>query len=138
MDQTDVKIAAILDKYGREVLDSTPMQPPVGYQRTKSLAEQIRDMVRSEALRQAAEAAGFESFEESDDFDVGDDYEPSSPYEEHFDPVPVSELRRRAEEAQKEAPSPNASTSSEPKNKPVAATSGDPGIGSASDDQSGS
>lgn len=128
--EVDRQIAAILDKAGREILDSTPMQPPVGYQRTKSLAEQIRDMVRSEALRQAAEAAGAESFEEADDFDVGDDFDPTSPYEEVFDPTPVSELRRRKEEAETSPPAP----SHKPEKNDVAGDQPASGIGSASDD----
>lgn len=89
-----------LDQDGRELPDPTPLAPPVGYNRQPSISEQIRDMVRSEALRAAAEAGGVETFEEADDFDVGDDFDPSSPYEQQFDPVSVSELRRRAKEAQ--------------------------------------
>lgn len=80
-----------------EVPNPTPVAPPVGYKRQPSLTEQIRAMVRSEALRQAAEAEGVETFEEADDFEV-DDYDPTSPYEEVFDPV--EDLRRaRAYEA---------------------------------------
>jgi len=85
---------------GREKPDPTPMEPPIGFNRQPSLAEQIRTMVRSEALRQAAEKAGAESFEEADDFEVGDDYDPSSPYEQDFDQVPISELRARAAAAE--------------------------------------
>lgn len=70
---------------GLEVPDPTPMAPPVGYVQHVPLAEQIRAMVRSEALRQAAEAQGAETFEEADDFDV-EDFDPSSPYEEVFEP----------------------------------------------------
>lgn len=87
---------ARLDPRGREIPDPVPVAPPVGYKRQPSLAEQIRAMVRSEKLRDEAQAAGYETFEEADDFDVGDDYEPNSPYEVDFDPTPVSELRRRA------------------------------------------
>lgn len=66
--------------------DSTPMEPPLGYIKQPSIAERIRDMVRSEHLRLAAESAGTETFEEADDFDVGDDYDPHSPYENEFEP----------------------------------------------------
>lgn len=102
-----------LDDKGREILDSTPMQPPVGYKRQPSLAETIREMVRSERLAQELAASGHETFEEADDFDVDDEYDPTSPWEEHFDPTPISELRRRLAEAEqaeaeklKQAPSP--------------------------------
>lgn len=81
---------ALSDK-GRELPDPTPMAPPLGYKPRPSLAEQIRAMVRSEHLKQAAEAAGAESFEDADDFEVGEDYDPTSPYENDFDP-PVKEL----------------------------------------------
>lgn len=80
-----------LDEHGRELPDPTPIAPPVGFRRQPSLAEQIRAMVRSERLRQEAEAQGFETFEEADDFEVGDDYDPTSPYEEVFDPHPNPE-----------------------------------------------
>lgn len=66
--------------------DPTPIAPPLGYVKQPSITERIRDMVRSEHLRIAAEAAGAETFEEADDFDIGDDHDPSSPYEEVFEP----------------------------------------------------
>lgn len=75
-----------LDDKGREVVDSTPMAIPVGFQRPESLSETIRRLVRSEELRRLAERAGAETFEEADDFDVGDDFDPTSPYETQFDP----------------------------------------------------
>lgn len=67
--------------------DATPIAPPLGYIKQPSITERIRDMVRSEHLRRAAEAAGAESFEEANDFDVGDDFDPQSPYEDEFDPL---------------------------------------------------
>lgn len=91
-----------LDELGREINDPTPMEPPLGYVRQPSLAEQIRDMVRGEKLRMEAEAAGMETFEESDDFDVGDDYDPHSPYENDFDP-PLSELVKAGKEVETSA-----------------------------------
>lgn len=72
---------------GLEIPDPTPIAPPVGYVKQPSLVEQIRAMVRSEKLRQEAEGMGAGSFEEEDDFDVGDDYDPSSPYEADFEPM---------------------------------------------------
>lgn len=73
---------------GREVfekVDSKPMALPVNYKRPPTLAEQVARLVRSEQLKQAAQNAGNETFEESDDFDIGDDFDPSSPYEEQFE-----------------------------------------------------
>lgn len=87
---------------GAEVPDPTPMQPPVGYKRQPSLADQIRQMVISERLAQEAAEAGAETFDEADDFDVGDDYDPSSPYEMDFDQASPAELRARRDAAMKE------------------------------------
>lgn len=84
-----------LDGKGREILDPVPIAPPVGYVKQPSLAEQMRAMIRSENLRAHAEQQGFETFEEADDFDVGEDVDVvmQSPYEfeEHFDPELHSE-----------------------------------------------
>lgn len=92
-----------LDEHGREIPDPTPIAPPLGYKKQPSLAEQIRAMVRSEALRQAAEAAGAESFEEAEDFDVDEDMEPHTPYEAVFDPPAPERMPTPLEEAIKKA-----------------------------------
>lgn len=70
--------------------DPRPMSPPLGYIPETSLSEKIRQMVRSEHLRYAAMNSGMETFEEADDFDVDDDFDPSSPYEMFFDQPIVS------------------------------------------------
>lgn len=91
---------------GTEVLDGTPVAPPIGYRPQPSLASQIRMMVRSEQLRMEAEKAGMETFEEADDFDVGDDFDPTSPYENDFDP-PIREVFAEVEaQRKKQAPFP--------------------------------
>lgn len=77
-----------LDTAGREIPDPTPMAPPVGYKKQPSMVDHIRSMVRSELLRQSVAAEGLETFEEAEDFDVGDDYDPTTPYEAVFDPPP--------------------------------------------------
>lgn len=66
---------------GAEMPDPTPMAPPIGYVKQPTMVEHMRQMIRSEHLRLAAEAAGAETFEEADDFDVPDDLEPLSAYE---------------------------------------------------------
>lgn len=73
------------DEHGKFFPDPTPIAPPIGYKRSPSIAEQIRTMIRSEHLRVAAESAGAETFEEADDFNVADDYDPRSPWEEQFE-----------------------------------------------------
>lgn len=89
---------------GEELPDPVPMAPPIGYKKQPSMVDMIRNMVRSEALRQAAEKSGHESFEDADDFETGDDDDPSTPYEEVFEPTPVDELKRRAAEATRTPP----------------------------------
>lgn len=99
---------ARLTPEGREVVDGRPMAPPVGYKRSPSLMEQVRAMVRSEHLAREVARAGAETFEEANDFDVGDDYDPSSPYEEYFDPpapAPVAEAPKTASAPQAGEPS---------------------------------
>jgi len=77
---------------GHPVPDPTPMAPPIGYKKQPSMVEIVREMVRSERLRQEAMAAGHETFEEADDFDVDDDPpDLKSGWENDFDP-PIREL----------------------------------------------
>lgn len=68
------------DEFGRELPDPTPVEMPLNFKRPVPMAELIRRTIRTELSRRA-EQAGFESFDESDDFDVDDDVEPVSPYE---------------------------------------------------------
>ena len=72
---------------GREVVDSRPMEIPAGFRRPETLAEQVQRLVRNSISREAEER-GFETFEESEDFEIDDDpVDPSTPYETVFDPV---------------------------------------------------
>lgn len=70
------------DAQGRELPDPTPVEVPLGYRAPKPLQELIKDMIRVQ-MSQYAEAQGLETFEEADDFDVGDDldFDPRSEYE---------------------------------------------------------
>lgn len=72
----------------RQKVDGTPVAPPVGYVKQPSMVEIIRQQVRSAHLAAAAEAAGMDTFEEADDFDVGDpdDALPLTQYEAIFEP----------------------------------------------------
>lgn len=76
----------IQNSKGHEVPDSTPMEIPAGFKRPESLQEMVQRLVRHQ-VSEAADAAGHETFEESEDFEVDDFFDPSSPYEEVFDPV---------------------------------------------------
>lgn len=61
----------------REILDNTPIEVPVGFKKPMSLNERIKMLVRNEASQVAMEN-GYETFEEANDFDVDDDFFPTS------------------------------------------------------------
>lgn len=82
---------------GEELMDPTPMQPPLGYKKTKSLSEQIREQVMRMKQELLADDAIAETEEEADDFEVGDDFEPLSPHENDHVPT-VKELKKKARE----------------------------------------
>ena len=75
---------SMIDDDGFEVLSPEPVAIPAHLKRPLTLAEQVRQSIRTEFSRMAADS-GFETFEEADDFVVGDDYDPTSPYEMDFD-----------------------------------------------------
>jgi len=75
-----------LDDNGHEVPDPTPLRIPGGFKRPETLQEQVARLVRGSISREA-EAAGYETFEESEDFDVDDEFDPRTPFETIFDPV---------------------------------------------------
>lgn len=81
------------DQAGREIPDPEPMQPPLGWQPADPIAVRIREMIIGHKLADEARQAGAETFEEADDFDVGDDFEAEkfSPYEANFDPMTPEE-----------------------------------------------
>lgn len=73
-----------LDSRGWEIPDQTPVAIPA-HIKPRDQRDSIREMIRYEISKEAMNA-GYETFEEADDFDVGEDYDPTSPYEEQFDP----------------------------------------------------
>lgn len=78
---------------GEEILNPTPMQPPVGYKPQPSLIETIREQVRQHHLLLADQEIDTE--EEADDFDIEDDApDPHSKWEN--DNIPsLREARQR-------------------------------------------
>lgn len=72
----------LLNSHGHEVVSSVPVAPPVGYKKQPSMFDRVRELIQSERLAAAARDAGFETFEESEDFDIPDDMFPASPYED--------------------------------------------------------
>lgn len=83
----------ILD--GSEVVSSTPKFVPVKPS-SDPQRDYIRSLIQSERLQQELDAQGVETFEESQDFDVGDEDEPNSLYEmeEFYDPEPIEEQQQ--------------------------------------------
>lgn len=62
-----------LNPDGTPVLDPTEMAPPIGYKKQPSMVDIVRDMIKSERLKAAA--GDNDTFEEAEDFDVGDEPE---------------------------------------------------------------
>lgn len=92
-----------LDALGREICDSRPMEPPVGYQRRETVAEQIRRMIH--VASQEAAQQGAETEEEANDFYMDDDPAsalPPSQYEFDEDYELEQMLRRQSEAAEAE------------------------------------
>lgn len=71
---------------GSEIPDPTPLEIPAGFKIPETAEQRIQRMVRHSMSEWAARNEQ-ETFDEADDFDVGDEDDPSSPYETAFDPV---------------------------------------------------
>lgn len=103
-DGDGVQATSAIKSDGKEYPDSVPMSPPVGYEPPSQLEDLIENLIRRREFNKAAEAAGFDSFEEDDDFEVEDeDYDPRFPetlYEAYFD---AKAKRRAAWEAARQA-----------------------------------
>lgn len=64
---------------GLEYLSPDPVAIPARYRRPQSQLDLMRDVVREMSAR--AQEHEMETWEEANDFDIGDDYEPRSAYE---------------------------------------------------------
>lgn len=97
-----------------EILNPTPMQPPLGYKSAPSLVEQIRQQVR--ALKHLDDLEP-ETEEEADDFEIDDDPAPESRWENDMIPS-IKETRKRMRELEEEARRFAAPPSAPPEAKP--------------------
>lgn len=71
------------NEFGEELPDSTPIAKPVRFNRPGSTLDEIR---RNLGLAsKLAEQEGMETFEEADDFDVGDDFSRDHPFAQEVD-----------------------------------------------------
>lgn len=83
---------------GHEILNPTPMQPPLNYKAQPSLAEQIRQQVRAHVALLDMEP---ETEEEADDFEIDDDPQPVSRWENDMVPS-IKETRKRIRELEEQ------------------------------------
>lgn len=85
------------DENGHEILNPTPLSPPVGYKPTLSLAEQIRQQVRQAKHLDDNEP---ETEEEADDFEIDEDPAPPSRWENDMIPS-IKQAKARAQELER-------------------------------------
>lgn len=107
----------------KEILNPTPMQPPLGYRPQLSLAEQIRQQVRQLKSLDDMEP---ESEDEADDFEIQDDPPMMGSRWENDQTPSIKEVRARYKQLEEQArlyavpPAPKAPDPAEPGNEPPA------------------
>lgn len=91
---------AYLNDKGQEVVDSTPLEIPLGMKRPPTMQEQIQRILAGERAQRYMQEHDLETPEEADDFDIDDDPEPVSQYEFHemIEEIPVPPAQREAPE----------------------------------------
>jgi len=111
-----------LDEYGRELPNPVPMQPAINYKKQPSIGELMRQAIRQASLEAAQQGA--ETEQEANDFDVGEDLEPHSPWESEFEPDPMLDhmIALRSEPPRQAAKPP--ASSSAPETPPSNPSSG--------------
>lgn len=90
------------DDEGREMHDKSGGYPAAALRITQR--DNLGDLVQRAVARELIERAkldGYETFDEADDFDVGEDFDPTSPYE-HFFEGDMREDAKKLAEAQRE------------------------------------
>lgn len=55
------------------IMDDTPIELPLGYHQPLTLEQKMARIMGNQRLQQELEAQGFESFDEADNFDTGED-----------------------------------------------------------------
>ncbi len=83
----DQQRCSVLNQDGHEMPSDKPLAIPAGFQIPETLNEQVARLVRHERFNQAMGEGDQDTFDEADDFNIGDDFDPSSPFEQVFDPV---------------------------------------------------
>ncbi|UDN67891.1 hypothetical protein [robinz microvirus RP_172] len=103
--------ALYLNADGHEMPNPVPLAPPIGYVKQPTIAEQIRRAIAAASAE--ARNAGAETEEEANDFDVGEDYDPTSPHENDFEMDPALEAMLALQSA---PPAPPPAAPAEPVN----------------------
>jgi hypothetical protein len=109
---------------GAEKPSSKPMQIPIGFKKPTNMKAKIHEMIKNERLMYELDNAGLETFEDSEDFDIGDDYDPTSPYEHDFDQgieYPGDNNGMQEEQPINNSPKPKNGEAVEGSNEPVEA-----------------
>lgn len=75
---------------GKEKADPTPAALPVGYKHPLSLDQKIQLMVRS-AVSAAADEQGYETFDEANDFEIGDNDPMDSTFDDEDTAIAVND-----------------------------------------------
>jgi len=115
-----------LDEYGREKPNPTPLEPPVGYKKRESIADQMRAMIKQASYEAAM--AGAETEEEANDFDVDEEFDPTSPWENDFEVNPAYEAMLALQSAPPPPKAPTAAAApAAPASPPAAASPGTAG-----------
>lgn len=60
-------------KNGKEYPRPEPVEMPIGAKKPESLEQKLRKIIRSEKMQAAVSAAGYETFEDANDFDTGEE-----------------------------------------------------------------
>ena len=73
------------DRVRFEYPSDEPVAVPIRFKRPPTLQETVRALMSAE-FRRSLQENDLETPEEADDFDIGDDYDPHSPYEYDLEP----------------------------------------------------
>lgn len=88
---------ALLDPEGREIPDPVSLVQEVSWRDPPNIEATIQSFLAEQRIREALHEQGQETFEEADDFEVGDDFDPTSPYEGDFE-TPLADLAKAMQE----------------------------------------
>lgn len=92
-----VKLSPIRhNEAGEEILDTFKRAPPVGFKKVESIHERLLHSVRLAKLEMLRDENP-ETEDEADDFEIGDDFEPMSKYENDHMPT-LKNLKAKAKE----------------------------------------